>query len=41
MDTLRIETTTRAARPPIRATSSSAGLDLSLPSDVRIAPYHV
>lgn len=41
MDTLRIETTTRAARPPIRATSSSAGLDLSLPSDVRITPDHV
>lgn len=36
MDRLRIETTSRAARPPIRATSSSAGLDLSLPADVTI-----
>ena len=33
---LRIETTSRAARPPIRATSSSAGLDLSLPADVTV-----
>lgn len=36
MDRLRIETTSRAARPPIRATSSSAGLDLSLPADVTL-----
>jgi|GEM_PF-200737 dUTP diphosphatase len=36
MDRLRIETTSRTARPPIRATSSSAGLDLSLPADVTI-----
>lgn len=36
MDQLRIETTSRTARPPIRATSSSAGLDLSLPTDVTI-----
>ena len=36
MDQLRIEITSRTARPPIRATSSSAGLDLSLPADVTI-----
>lgn len=36
MDQLRIETTSRAVRPPIRATSSSAGLDLSLPADVTL-----
>ena len=36
MDQLRIEITSRTARPPIRATSSSAGLDLSLPADVII-----
>ena len=36
MDRLRIETTSPAARPPIRATSSSAGLDLSLPTDVTV-----
>lgn len=36
MDRLRIETTSRAARPPIRATSSSAGLDLSLPADATL-----
>lgn len=36
MDRLRIETTSRAARPPIRATSCAAGLDLSLPTDVTI-----
>ena len=33
---LRVETTSRAARPPIRATSSSAGLDLSLLTDVTV-----
>lgn len=36
MDRLRVETTSRTARPPIRATSASAGLDLSLPADVTI-----
>lgn len=36
MDRLRIETTSRSARPPIRATSSSAGLDLSLAADVTL-----
>lgn len=36
MDRLRFETTSSAARPPIRATSSSAGLDLSLPAEVTI-----
>lgn len=36
MDRLRIETTSRAARPPIRATTASAGLDLSLPADVTL-----
>lgn len=36
MDRLRIETTSSTARPPIRATSSSAGLDLSLPADVTL-----
>ena len=36
MDQLRIEITSSAVRPPIRATSSSAGLDLSLPTDVTI-----
>ena len=36
MDRLRIETTSRTARPPIRATVSSAGLDLSLPADVTV-----
>lgn len=36
MDHLRVETTSRTARPPIRATSASAGLDLSLPADVTI-----
>lgn len=36
MDRLRIETTSRTVRPPIRATSSSGGLDLSLPTDVTI-----
>lgn len=36
MDRLRVETTSRTARPPIRATSSSAGLDLSLPADVTL-----
>lgn len=36
MDQLRIEITSRAVRPPIRATSSSAGLDLSLAADVTL-----
>lgn len=36
MDRLRIETTSRAVRPPIRATTSSAGIDLSLPADVTL-----
>nr|DAV51502.1 MAG TPA: nucelotide kinase [Caudoviricetes sp.] len=33
MDRLRGETTSRTARPPIRATAKSAGLDLSLPAE--------
>lgn len=36
MDRLRIETTSRTARPPVRATASSAGLDLSLLADVTV-----
>lgn len=36
MDQLRIEITSNTARPPIRATTSSAGLDLSLLSDVTV-----
>lgn len=36
MNQLRIETTSRTARPPIRATTTSAGLDLSLPADVTL-----
>lgn len=36
MDHLRIETTSRTARPPIRATAAAAGLDLSLPADVTL-----
>lgn len=36
MDQLRIEITSSTARPPIRATTSSAGLDLSLPADVTL-----
>jgi len=36
MDTMRMQTTSAAARPPIRATSSAAGIDLSLPTDVTI-----
>lgn len=36
MDQLRIEITSSAARPPIRATPASAGLDLSLAADVTI-----
>lgn len=36
MDRLRIETVSRTARPPVRATSSSAGLDLSLLTDVTV-----
>lgn len=36
MDQLRVETTSNTARPPIRATTASAGLDLSLPADVTL-----
>lgn len=36
MDRLRIETTSNTARPPIRATTASAGLDLSLAADVAL-----
>lgn len=36
MDRLRIETTTRTARPAVRATSGSAGLDLSLLTDATV-----
>lgn len=36
MNQLRIEITSRTARPPIRATTASAGLDLSLPADVTL-----
>lgn len=36
MDRLRIENTSRTARPPIRATANSAGLDLSLSTDVTL-----
>lgn len=36
MNQLRVETTSRTARPPIRATTASAGLDLSLPADVTL-----
>lgn len=36
MDRLRVETVSRTARPPIRATASSAGLDLSLLTDVTV-----
>lgn len=36
MDQLRAETTSRTARPPIRATTTSAGLDLSLAADVTL-----
>lgn len=36
MDQLRVETTSSTARPPIRATTASAGLDLSLPADVTL-----
>ena len=36
MDQLRTETTSPAARPPIRATTTSAGLDLSLAADVTL-----
>ena len=36
MDRLRIETTSRTARPPVRATTSSAGLDLSLLTDTTV-----
>lgn len=36
MDRIRIDTTSRTARPPIRATTSAAGLDLSLPADITL-----
>lgn len=36
MDQLRIEITPNTARPPIRATTASAGLDLSLAADVTL-----
>lgn len=36
MDQLRIEITSNTARPPIRATTASAGLDLSLADDVTL-----
>ena len=36
MNQLRVEITSRTARPPIRATTASAGLDLSLPADVTL-----
>lgn len=36
MDQLRIEITSNAVRPPIRATTASAGLDLSLAADVTL-----
>lgn len=36
MNQLRIEITSDTARPPIRATTASAGLDLSLPADVTL-----
>lgn len=36
MDYIRIETTSRTVRPPIRATTSSAGIDLSLSTDVTL-----
>lgn len=36
MDQLRIEITSNTARPPVRATTASAGIDLSLPADVTL-----
>lgn len=36
MDQVRIEITSSAVRPPIRATTASAGLDLSLATDVTL-----
>lgn len=36
MNQLRVEITSRTVRPPIRATTTSAGLDLSLPADVTL-----
>lgn len=36
MNQLRVEITSRTARPPIRATTASAGLDLSLLADVTL-----
>ena len=36
MDTIRVQATTRTVRPPVRATTSSAGLDLALAADLLI-----
>lgn len=36
MDTIRVQTTSRTARPPVRATATAAGLDLALAADVTI-----
>ena len=36
MDRLRVQTTSRAARPPVRATTDAAGLDLALSADVTV-----
>ena len=36
MDRLRIETTSNTTRPPIRATTAAAGIDLSLSADVTL-----
>lgn len=36
MDTIRVQTTSRTARPPVRATTTAAGLDLALAADVTI-----
>lgn len=37
MDVIRVQTTNGTARPPIRATTDSAGLDLSLAADLLVA----
>lgn len=36
MDTIRVQATSRTARPPVRATTSAAGIDLSLAADVTL-----
>lgn len=41
MNTIRIQTTSPAARQPVRATISSAGLDLSLACDLPVTPGSV